>query len=405
MSNTIRDLSSTSQVNDSDLFVVSQQDKYVHYKFNSCSLSAKSLMDMLFDTVFSMQNLKDTAYMESSEFSPYVHNHDALYNKVSCEFAYASHDTYRRLSSMTEYCTFNRTIADANSLSIGNVFINGTLVPVDIPLSVVTDRKKIQFSLIEPEVGTLKFVASSKIGSNSSIDYKSNSFDGWMYPDGSLYMLSDFALSSKLRELYGNLDQTTFTLPCLSSFLKLNGKNQKYNSSAIAKCDGKNVLMKHSHTVNALCDAEAYVKIRLPANPSAGSGGTVHKGDGVVQIDEKSNNAKLFKYGNQSYTLYGLLKELNMGNSYVGGIAKMRIDKVKTLLQTIDKYNGCNLYDEFLKENTAKLSPIDNISITAQLNTNSKIGIKTAEFDGETYPSHVTLPVMIYVGQRKRDLV
>ena len=54
-----------------------------------------------------------------------------------------------------------------------------------------------------------------------------------------------------------------------------------------------------------------------------------------------------------------------MGNSYVGGHAKMRIDKVKTLLQTIDKYNGCNLYDEFLKENTAKLSPIDNISITA----------------------------------------
>lgn len=55
--------------------------------------------------------------------------------------------------------------------------------------------------------------------------------------------------------------------------------------------------MKHSHTVNALCDAEAYVKIRLPANPTAGSGGTVHKGDGFVQIDEKSNNAKSFKYG------------------------------------------------------------------------------------------------------------
>ena len=54
-----------------------------------------------------------------------------------------------------------------------------------------------------------------------------------------------------------------------------------------------------------------------------------------------------------------------MGNSYSGGHAKLRIDKVKTLLQTIDKYNECNLYDEFLKENTAKLNPIDNISITA----------------------------------------
>lgn len=47
-------------------------------------------MDMLFDTVLSMQNLKDAAYMASSEFSPYDHNHNTLYNKVLCEFAYAS---------------------------------------------------------------------------------------------------------------------------------------------------------------------------------------------------------------------------------------------------------------------------------------------------------------------------
>ena len=41
--------------------------------------------------------------------------------------------------------------------------------------------------MIEPPVGTLKFVAMSDIGSNSSINYKSSSFDGWLYPDGSSF--------------------------------------------------------------------------------------------------------------------------------------------------------------------------------------------------------------------------
>lgn len=86
------------------------------------------------------------------------------------------------------------------------MFIDGTLVPVDVPLSAITDEKKICFSLVEPEIGTLKFVASANLGTNSSIEYKSDNFDGWMYPDGSSYQLSDFALSAKLKTLYGNSD-------------------------------------------------------------------------------------------------------------------------------------------------------------------------------------------------------
>ena len=110
-------------------------------------------------------------------------------------------------------------------MSVGNVFIDGTLVPVEVPVSSVTDVKKITFNVVEPMVGTLKFVALSSIKTNSSIQYRSDDFDGWLYPDGTTFYLSDFALSSQLKTLYGNSDNTTFTLPVINNFLKMNGTN------------------------------------------------------------------------------------------------------------------------------------------------------------------------------------
>ena len=49
------------------------------------------------------------------------------------------------------------------------MFIDGTLVPVEVPLSATSASKKISFNLVEPAIGTLKFVALSSISSNAQI--------------------------------------------------------------------------------------------------------------------------------------------------------------------------------------------------------------------------------------------
>ena len=99
---------------------------------------------------------------------------------------------------------------------------------------------------IEPKVGTLKLVASSSIKSNSSISYKSSSFDGWMYPDGKTTLsLSDFVLSNDLNALYGLGDGKTFKLPEAKGFLTPNGKISIVSGSAISREDAHNVLVKH----------------------------------------------------------------------------------------------------------------------------------------------------------------
>ena len=49
------------------------------------------------------------------------------------------------------------------------MFIDGMLVPVEIPLSASSGQVKIGFEVVEPAVGTLKFVAMSSISSNSQI--------------------------------------------------------------------------------------------------------------------------------------------------------------------------------------------------------------------------------------------
>lgn len=154
----------------------------------------------------------------------------------------------------------------------------------------------------------------------------------------------------------------------MSNFLKLNGKNEKYSSSAIGKSNGKNVLVKHSHYVNSVCDMDLYVELRVPANPGAGDGGTLHRGNGNVYVYGPLRTN--FKYGNDTYNFSQLIKKLNIDAEVTGGYnspyqAKMRIDKVKTLLQAIDKYNKSNLYNEFIKKNTLKLNSVKHIKITA----------------------------------------
>ena len=167
-SNYISQLPLCESFNENDLFIVAQQDKYIKDKFNTHSITGKDLVDVLFNKILDIKNFGSMAFAQSSDFSLYDHVHDDKYNRISLDFAYDE--------------------SDENTLSIGNVFLNGNFYPLYMPQLKQSSIYQIAFK--EPKVGTLKFVASTNISTNSSISYKSRDFDGWLYPDGSLFALS-----------------------------------------------------------------------------------------------------------------------------------------------------------------------------------------------------------------------
>ena len=414
MSNEISRLDAISSIQDTDLFVTAQQDKYIYSKFNSCGVHGCTLVDILINDVMQMKNLADTASVESSMFSLNQHNHDDMYNKLSFQFENASYSTYSRLSSKFQ---FNYVLDDKQTLSIGNLFIDGTLVPVEIPLSTSSQYMKISFDAIEPAVGTLKFVALSSISSNSQIQYKSNTFDGWMYPDGTSYQLSDFSLSNDLRKMYGSSASTTFTLPDLRHFLKMNGANEKTSNSAFGLKDGKNVLKKHAHKVEVKCNADFSFNLRMPTNPKPGDGGTFHTGNGMITVICSTIN-RIFSYKGRTASFSEIVQDvvpevtvtnqtMAISSGYVGlrqyGI--FTIDQAESVFAAIDKYNNSNLVYKFNRKDTMNFKAIPEMTINASMTSVNTIEIQPTASGNETYPTHVILPVMIYVGQKKRELL
>ena len=117
---------------------------YVCNSYNTRAVNGKTLFNVLMNKMISRE-LKDTAYMASDEFSPVEHNHDDLYNKLSIQLHHPSQKTYSMLSAMTDYISFTDNAPDSNDsvLSIGNLFVDGLLVPIEIPLSSISDMKTI----------------------------------------------------------------------------------------------------------------------------------------------------------------------------------------------------------------------------------------------------------------------
>ena len=333
----------------------------------------------------------DTAYLLSDEFSPYYHDHDDKYNLLSLEFSYPNGKD------------------DSSMLSLGNVFFDGSLIPIYAPISTMTQIWKIPFSISEPKVGMLKLVANSSISSNSMIAYKNEDFDGWLYPDGSTFNLTDFMLSTDLQALFGTGDGKTFQLPDVRTFLKMNGQSTKYSGSMIASMPKKNVLYKHPHDVTIYADVKAQIGLVVPVNYVAGNGGRLHGGTGRIRIYQPDKIAKKFDItidGKQT-TLEQYMKSTFDNNWY----KDKNISIFENALKAIDKENeaklanGKHLYDSYAENNILTLNQIPSISVDMTMSLGSNIGIQYEGNDNdETYPTHVIMPVMIYVGQKRRTL-
>lgn len=385
--NHISELPECSSFDENDLFILSQRDKYIANQFNNCSIDGDLLTDTIFNELLKIYDFGSAAYTESCAFSPYNHNHDNLYNKISLDF-----EQYE----------------SENVLSIGNLFIDGKLIPLNIPLP----KKEIVQSNHIP-VGTLKFVALNQISSNKDIQYKTNTFDGWLYPDGSSFMLSDFSLSDTLNQLYGNGSYISFTLPNINNFIKLNNcLNYAFSTNQISCIDKNIALKKHSHLVNLDSTARATIDIAFPSCANIGDSGVLIPGCGVIRTAFNYNltvnyNGQQMKISELIAKLqndrYHSTKPIQITTTFV--YAYLNVDDLETICKAIDNtYNNANAYEQVFNNIEYKLPQINDIQmndIQFSINNSINVNYETTGEDDETYPTHTILPVMIYVGKRQ----
>lgn len=417
--NSIAELSSAKSFSSNDIFLVSQRDIYVHDKFKSRHITKNMLVDALLSSIKERRDFGDAASCNIDEFSNVDHSHDNLYNKLSVTYydgypeyhmpypppsPYESQqetgDTTVKYSGGIIKYPLQKSSSNAY-LSIGNIFYDGTLCAVNVPLSAVYDYAFIPWQTKEPQIGSLRFFNAmaeyhTDVQYNPNIKnvYTAPGFDGWLYPNGDTFDLSDFSLSDDLMPLYGNKDSDgqytgTFTLPTLSNFIHLTGDIRK----GLKWHDKNNVLNAHAHSLD-LIDVGGYISLNgtAPYSKDAGKSNTIHRGCGQVQTGTAS--------------LYG------------GGSKELWCD-INTLLNT-KKDDAYKSYSAYRKRhnivggqpnhpnNLSWLSCHTYFSNSVEMSCwNFKINIENLNItsvktdNGETYPTHFKMPVMIYVGRRR----
>ena len=177
----------------------------------------------------------------------------------------------------------------------------------------------------------------------------------------------------------------------------------------IASMPKKNVLYKHPHDVTLFADVDATIGLVVPVNYSFGNGGRLHGGTGKVRINKPKQAAKKFDIiiDGESTTLEKYMNSTFKNNWF----QNKNISILENALKAIDKENeaklanGKHLYDSYAENNILALNQIPSISVDMTMSLGSNIGIQYEGNDNdETYPTHVIMPVMIYVGQKRRTL-
>lgn len=204
------------------------------------------------------------AYEMSDDYSVVGHNHDNLYNKldVTIPFKYpsgiSSSDDVSAIAN--PYYVFDgypidKAAIEDSWLSVGNIFIDGRLSTLYLPLTYIANYTIIPWQLKEPRVGSIKFMAVNKL---DAIDYTSDSFDGWLYPDGktsyplTAFMLSNYITSIPNVKTSGSGNAKTFVLPALSSFMKLSSTAD--SGGMFNYVTYKNGCIDHVHEVGMVVD-------------------------------------------------------------------------------------------------------------------------------------------------------
>lgn len=214
----VSSLSAVHSVFSDDAFLISEPD-FLHQRnphhYTSKSLAFEKLKAKVLADLSNAYEFGSMAYEDENGYSLIGHNHNSIYNKAQISSAYSS---------------------SANDLvHVADVLIdrNQTALYVKKPKSVLIDL---------PIAGEIKL----SLAPMQPIVPTALDFDGWVYPDGSRYKLSDFAEKS-LSDVFEN-DGTYFTVPVLNNFIRFN--STPYISVDCSQKEGSDVVPRHNHLVD-----------------------------------------------------------------------------------------------------------------------------------------------------------
>lgn len=221
----------------------------------------------------------------------------------------------------------------------------------------------VQELLPEPDIGQLQFVATPDASRAFRSDLFTSSggvwrykweetFDGWVFPDGSKFLKADFP---EAYAVYGGESGEWFRVPNLANFFKLNpGLNRSQATQSVAR---RHVVAQHSHAMGS---------------------------DEPIPNDIVIENA-ISVYESPAHGNIAAVEN-------VGGVPVPYL---------CPGYNPANSdYYDFSSDPVQDY--VSPFAVDAVFTSNALLPDQTDEAgtSNEAYPTHVRLPVLVYIGRR-----
>lgn len=219
-------------------------------QYDSTKISYQALSSELFERFKQVVNIKSMAFEESAYYSLVEHVHD--YSQVELTSNVQKFDS----------------LGNQNQ-RIGAIDVNGKTTVFYI-------EKPTQFKPPSPIIGQLKFLA---IDTLYPIDEKSDSFDGWIWPDGRRISNRDLRFADAAEHFTGDRNTQSFLLPDLCNLFRPASAQEKNETSIPSLVEGRDVLLKHTHEVNPVTpDASELIEVPFKYSASYGnqSGSSCH---------------------------------------------------------------------------------------------------------------------------------
>lgn len=336
-----------SQLSDNQMyFIVSHQNDDGNYQ--SFKISIDSLAMQL--NKIASSGLRSVAYCQSSDFASISHDHD-IYTSAMFNPAYINPDDKKRIMTMrTPTTSYEMSLSSAQFIDYVDV---GSYVEAS-PL----------------KLGIMKFIAVNDMTAyRDEFDFSNEKFSGWVKADGtSTYNINDFILSNDIPKVFYT-SGSTFTIPLLTSFFKINDNEHSHSYETY---EGNLGLPIHNHNLR-MSNSSLIInsnKIEVDNDAIANALGSKHKYSSytpIYQITKTDSDITVSPANSKSYAA-GMHDGRNNSDNYLVELAGTTVINDQVL-------NGMAMFEEE--------------------GVNNEI----------PYPSHNMIPAIVYVGpSRYTDL-
>lgn len=425
-------------------FVAASRDKYQHDEYHTAYATSKDLFSSIIQQASSYLSLGSMSAKDSKAYSPKSHIHTE-YNKLQFQYKQQK-QTQFLVDQYNALCNVSQLNNDhPNSLSIGNLYVDGILSTVYVPMSWVQPVVDVSWQPIEPTFGTVKPAALPTKREIVSNDVIKDNFDGWLWLDGyTTYPLSAFRLSNEINAApfvtfdnpTASIAQKTFKTKSLNTFISANN-----TADAFTNVPAVEVLQSHNHKINLSVQYTLSIDGSISTSNDTlaeGIGKSIHIGTGWAVKDKPAFQSKedttyyKTKNSNGTYTgkiINGEKKSFNVG-CYNIAISENEYSSVCTQVDGtpltvwyipdmcyLTKSSTTPAERRFLNYSWQDIwtsntdANIDNVACTnkVDIDLRCRFGfdsdqlnvLRNAEINGNTYPSHNLVPFMVYVGRRQ----